>query len=137
MSLRYSVTDAVKKGFISKADGAAMRKTSKKGKEKSPIEEKLNDWLLEAFPDQFERELLFHPVRKFRLDFAFPALKIAIEVDGYRSHGLSKSGFQRDRVKRNLLAVEGWIVLSFYADQIFNEMDCVISIVREAVENAN
>ena len=135
MSIRYSIAEAEKKGFISKEVATKLKAKARKKskKEESPIEEKLNSALSEEFPGKFERELKFHPARRFRLDFAFTSLKIAIEVDGYRSHGLSLSGFKRDRVKRNLLAVDGWIVLSFYADQIFNEMDGVIEIIREAV----
>jgi hypothetical protein len=47
---------------------------------------------------------------RFRLDFAYPDQKIAIEYDGWDSHR-SRSAFDRDRRRDRLLQLAGWTVL--------------------------
>ncbi len=48
--------------------------------------------------------------RQFRLDFAYPNEKIAIEYDGWDSHR-SRSSFDADRRRDRLLQRDGWVVL--------------------------
>lgn len=60
------------------------------------------------------------PVAEFRIfgpdgfvadvDFAYPALKIAFEVDHYFTHG-DRMAFERDRERDRVLAGLGWIVI--------------------------
>ena len=47
-----------------------------------------------------------------RIDAAYPALKLAIEVDGFEHH-TSPDAFQRDRTRQNRLVALGWTVLRF------------------------
>ncbi|HEY8300692.1 MAG TPA: type IV toxin-antitoxin system AbiEi family antitoxin domain-containing protein [Jatrophihabitans sp.] len=50
--------------------------------------------------------------RSYEIDVAFPALRIAIEIDGYEYH--SREGrFQTDRTRQNVLIAAGWRVLRF------------------------
>lgn len=50
--------------------------------------------------------------RSYELDVAFPALRLAVEIDGYEYH--SREGrFQTDRTKQNALIAAGWRVLRF------------------------
>lgn len=72
-----------------------------------------------------EREYRFHKTRKFLFDFAWPRMKIAVEVEGgtygfknpktgrfVRSGRHSRGdGFYNDCVKYNLAAIDGWTVL--------------------------
>ena len=46
----------------------------------------------------------------FDVDFAYPELKIAFEVDGYSTHS-NWARFDADRERDNLLEAEGWIVI--------------------------
>lgn len=55
--------------------------------------------------------------RIFRVDFAYPLLKLAIEVDGYRYHR-TKEQLQRDHDRQNLLVAAGWVVLRFTWDDV-------------------
>ena len=41
------------------------------------------------------RELKFHSVRQWRFDFAWPELKLAVEVEGITSYGKNKNGSMR------------------------------------------
>ena len=64
-------------------------------------------------------EYRFHPVRKFRFDFAFIEEKIAIELQGgIWSHGRHSrgGGMLTDMEKNNLAVTMGWKIL-FYSAQ--------------------
>jgi hypothetical protein len=47
-----------------------------------------------------------------RVDFAYPDLRLAIEVDGFAAHS-SVDAFRRDRTRQNALVAAGWTVLRF------------------------
>jgi hypothetical protein len=47
-----------------------------------------------------------------RVDFAYPELRLAIEVDGFTAHA-SLDAFRRDRTRQNALVEAGWTVLRF------------------------
>jgi very-short-patch-repair endonuclease len=47
-----------------------------------------------------------------RIDFAYPELFIAIELDSV-AHHLTNQAFELDPIKRNRLEVAGWLVLTF------------------------
>jgi len=67
------------------------------------------------------REYRFHPVRKFRLDFAWPELKIGVEVDGGTFNGgrhVRGIGFRNDCIKLNLLSCSGWRLLKGDANMV-------------------
>lgn len=73
-------------------------------------------------------ELIFHPDRKWRFDFAIPAHKIAIEYEGgiFRqyeggqgAHG-SAEAFTRDMDKYNEATILGWRVLRIGATNYKN-----------------
>lgn len=49
---------------------------------------------------------------RYRLDYAWPAARLAVEVDGYEDHsGLEAFGY--DRRRQNVLVLAGWTVLRF------------------------
>lgn len=61
------------------------------------------------------------PNRKFRWDYAWPDLKLAVEVNGgiwVQSGHSSGTGIARDAEKLNLAVLEGWRVLVFTKDPI-------------------
>jgi very-short-patch-repair endonuclease len=61
------------------------------------------------------REYRFHPDRRWRFDFAFPSVRVAVEVDGKRHR--TYSGIRSDCEKLNEAARLGWRVLRFPSDQ--------------------
>ena len=68
-----------------------------------------------------EREYRFHPLRRWRFDFAWPLLKIAAEVDGgiySRGRHVRGAGFERDAEKGNAAVLAGWRVLHFTPRQV-------------------
>jgi very-short-patch-repair endonuclease len=52
------------------------------------------------------------PGFRYRLDFAYPEPRVAIEVDGWRYHA-SRAAFEADRQRDALLLSAGWAVLRF------------------------
>lgn len=76
-----------------------------------------HQWEADKLP-KFEREYRFDDVRRFRLDFAVPAMKFGCEIDGgiFRPHGGAHSGpmaILRDIEKHNLLTLQGWACFRF------------------------
>lgn len=62
----------------------------------------------------------FHPVRRWRFDFACPALRVAVEIDGgvwTMGRHNRPSGYVRDMDKFNAAARMGWVVLKFTPQQ--------------------
>jgi len=60
-----------------------------------------------------EREYRFHRPRRFRFDFAWPALLIAVECEGgvwSQGRHVRGTGFLADCEKYNLAARDGWRV---------------------------
>jgi very-short-patch-repair endonuclease len=69
-----------------------------------------------------QREFRFHPVRKWPFDFAWPAYKVAVEMDGGifiggKAHA-SGPGIHADHAKRNTAAEMGWRVLVYSARDV-------------------
>lgn len=67
------------------------------------------------------REYVFAKPRRFRMDFAWPELKVAVEIDGGVWSGgrhTRGAGFLRDCEKLNLAALGGWAVLRFSGELV-------------------
>lgn len=85
---------------------------------------------LYALKIPFEQEFVFHPQRKWRLDFAIPVNKIGIEVHGgiyrvskrnpERGRHTRGKGFTEDREKMNEAAILGWRVIEVTPEHIRN-----------------
>lgn len=68
-----------------------------------------------------------------RLDFAYPAYRLGIEVDGYRWH----SGVQRwreDLRRENRLKLLGWTLLRFSWADVEEQPERVVSQIRAGLE---
>lgn len=58
----------------------------------------------------------FHPERGWRLDLAFPDVKLGVEVDG--SWHNDHQGQRRDKQKRNAAVEMGWRILAYPAREV-------------------
>jgi len=75
---------------------------------------------LVGFPDP-ATELLFHPKRKWRFDYAWEEQKLALEVHGGIHPGGRHTrgrGFVEDRAKMNEATLLGWTVLEVTPEHI-------------------
>lgn len=68
------------------------------------------------------REYRFAPPRRWRLDFAWPELRVAVEVEGGlwgRGRHVRPAGFAADCEKYNALVLANWRVLRFTPEMIY------------------
>lgn len=70
-----------------------------------------------------------------RVDFAYPAQRLAIEVDGYEFHH-GKARWQRDLERRSTLALLGWRVMHVTAAD-FADRHRVLTRVEAALEQTS
>lgn len=78
-------------------------------------------------------EVKFHPTRRWRFDFAFPAQKLAIELEGgvwTRGRHTRGGGFIEDCNKYNAAIECGWTVLRYTSDHLKNPKAVIEQIER-------
>lgn len=88
-------------------------KMKRSGKETFQIEVILVDQGI-----KFEKEFIFHPIRKWRFDFAILDQKVAIEYEGIisdKSRHTNIKGYTEDSNKYNEAQKLGWKVLRYTA----------------------
>lgn len=83
--------------------------------------------------DDIVPEYRFHPIRKWRFDYAIPAKKIAIEIEG----GLWLQGRHnrpltmiKDFEKYNEAAILGWRILKYTPSQVNNTAKIINDIKK-------
>lgn len=87
------------------------------GRAESPPESRVRAVLLDAGLEPVPQYEVRTSAGLFRLDLAFPWLKVAIEYDGRQVHDRA-SAFTSDRRRQNALVAEGWTVLRFTAEDL-------------------
>jgi very-short-patch-repair endonuclease len=81
-----------------------------------------------------ETEYRFLEDRKYRFDAAYPHFKVAIECEGgiwNNGRHVRGTGFQKDAVKYNRAAIDGWCVLRFTAESIKD--NSALDMIEEAL----
>ena len=73
-----------------------------------------------------------HPFGRWEIDFAFPAAKVAVEVDGWAWH-MDVERFRADRHKGNALVRGRWDLLRFTWHDLTTRPDYVLGEVRAAL----
>ncbi len=82
-----------------------------------------------------EREHVFAKPRRWRFDFAWPARKLAAEVEGgtwVRGRHSRGAGMRKDADKYNQAAIMGWYVLRFTGDMVKD--GSAIQTVKDALK---
>jgi very-short-patch-repair endonuclease len=69
----------------------------------------------------------------YRLDVAFPALRLCIEVDG-QVHRYDEATFEGDRWRQNALVLDGWRVIRFTMRMIEDHPEAVLATIRAALD---
>jgi len=98
-----------------------MRGTQKKAT-RQPLNDAFTLLCRKELGERCEKEWKFHPVRKWRFDYAFPDFKVALEVEGGVFTGgrhTRSLGFMKDIEKYNTAAVLGWIVVRTVPDELY------------------
>lgn len=87
-------------------------------------------------------EFRFHPVRKFRFDFAWTEQRLALEVEGGvwsgGAHGRG-TGIVRDMEKATLAAEEGWRIIRVTPSNLATQdtMDTIERALQWRTERIN
>lgn len=80
------------------------------------------------------KEYKFHPIRKWRFDYAIPEYKIALEVEGGVWTGgrhTSSTGFLKDMEKYNTATLMGWRVFRTTPDELYKT--ATINLIKTAI----
>lgn len=80
------------------------------------------------------KEYKFHPVRKWRFDYAIPEHKIALEVEGgvwTEGRHVRAQGFLGDMEKYNTATLMGWRVFRTTPDDLYKMV--TINMIRHAI----
>jgi hypothetical protein len=100
-------------------------------------------WKL-LYPDLvFAQEFPFHPTRKWRFDFAFPILKVAVECQGgiFRAGRHTRGvGYRKDRDKRQAAEDLGWRVYYIVPGDLaypVQTLEPIAMAIRERMGRAN
>ena len=83
---------------------------------------------------KLEPEHVFHPHRKWRFDWAFPGIKVAVEYEGLfssKSRHTTVNGFIGDVEKYNQATVLGWRVIRVTA----RDYKDVLSLLNQLYES--
>lgn len=70
------------------------------------------------------------PGFRYRVDFAFPDDKVAVELDGYEYHN-SKEQFTNDRKRQREMEAAGWRFIRFSGSEVYHNAE---ACVRQAFE---
>lgn len=86
----------------------------------------------------YEREVAAIPGRKFRFDFAWPAERVAVEIQGgtFAAGRSAHSGasIRRDHEKHNLATLHGWRLIYFNArDMTQRALPATVETIRRVL----
>jgi len=110
--------------------------------QQSELEENFWDWWLLLARDQPvpKRQYKFHPVRRWKFDFAWDDdYKLAVEIDGgmyVNGRHNRPAGYEADCEKLNTAIIEGWRVLRYTGGMLKRDPAGVIEQVKQALAKA-
>jgi very-short-patch-repair endonuclease len=73
-----------------------------------------------------------HPVAGYVLDFACEELRLGIELDG--SQHMTATAQRYDTARSERLQSHGWTILRFWNNDVFEQMEGVLTVIAEAIE---
>ncbi len=73
--------------------------------------------------------------RRFKLDLAYPDVRVGIELDGWDTHH-TFSAFHHDRERDALLASAGWMIAHFSARTADHKMVAAVTALRSRFEQS-
>ena len=71
-----------------------------------------------------------HPIGRHIADFAVPARKLVIEIDG----GQHATALARDTARSRMLAARGWRVIRFWNSDVMSNLAGVLQTIAEELE---
>lgn len=94
----------------------------------------LREW---GFPEpEPQYPLPWRSPRRGRVDFAYPGIRLIIELDGRKWHS-TLDAFEEDRLRDNLAQLAGWRVLRITYRMLREQPDLVHSMIQQAFAAAS
>lgn len=111
----------------------ALQKLRERQKPKgNPMEDAFYEAWCKAHPDiTIIRQ---YQVFKYRIDFAHPEAKIAIELDGQDFHSHKKDR-NKDYARQHTIEDDGWYFVRFTGSQVWADVDGCISRVHKLIHS--
>lgn len=113
-----------------KPKGRAVGKAGKVGKPSKGAQNPqaiLYDAIRAEIPEAKEEVGDLVPGRKFRADIYLPTSRVVIEMDGFQFHR-SKTAYQNDRKRQNLLVEQGYQVLRYFTGQVLDKVQLAVVV---------
>lgn len=107
------------------------RRLERQGERPSPLEAAMDRLIARHGLPRPQRQYCLAGTR-YRLDYAWPAARVLVEVDGYESHA-GLGAFCHDRERQNALVLAGWTVLRFTWDDVRRRPAHVAEQIRRAL----
>jgi very-short-patch-repair endonuclease len=111
------------------------KKILTKYRKTSPLERRFINLIIENKLPIPETEYKFDKTRRWRFDFAYPKIKLAIELEGgiwSRGRHTRGIGYIKDCEKYNAAVLQGWKVLRYTSDTAPMAMDDIRKIIDES-----
>ena len=70
---------------------------------------------------------------RYRLDFAIPERRIAIEIDGKKWHGEDRKKY--DDARDDFLAEDGWVTIRIAGDVVYHEGENIAAEIKEEINS--
>ncbi|MFI5511019.1 hypothetical protein ACIA48_26455 [Mycobacterium sp. NPDC051804] len=86
-------------------------------------------------PDVLQYEIVDRSGRTWRLDFAWPDRKVAVEYDGFDWHS-DPDAFRKDRQKRAALQEMGWSLVSIVFDDVRHRTRDMLRRIEVALQRS-
>jgi hypothetical protein len=83
-----------------------------------------------------QHEVIDAEGRLWRVDFAWPDQKVAVEYDGFDWHS-DPVAFRRDRLKRDALRAARWEVISLVSDDVRRHPDETVRTIRTELDRSD
>jgi very-short-patch-repair endonuclease len=69
-----------------------------------------------------------------RVDFAYPDIRLAIEIDGYQWHS-GRAPWERDLTRRNTLTTLGWRLIHVTWSDVHRRPETIVGVIAGALES--
>lgn len=124
-----------------KSAGILRAKRETQFRKSSSLEREFLFYLIAHSIPPAKQEYLFCPDRKWRFDFAWPGMMLAVELEGaiWTNGRHSRGpGILNDMEKYNWAVVHGWRVLRYSRDNLRNffwDFKQIVELIHAAVED--
>lgn len=100
-----------------------------------PAQKFAHIWDTDGISGPLVREYEFDADRKWRFDFAWPPIKLAVEIDGFGFGHQAPNRIEDNHMKQNAAVLQGWRVFRFTSAGLgsLQKIKDAVAVVVEAM----